>query len=236
MYPSLVDTAPTLPPDLPRHPQPQPGAITPWLAAAPVNPLLQALLNALRLGLLLVDAQARVLHANQAAKAICSAGAPLVMTGQQLCMLAGHRQQLDAALRAASRRQWSMLVLRHGSQGLSVGVVPMTGDHSFPDLAALLMITAPGQPSSLALQFFCQAHRLTAAEGAVLSALCQGLQPSQIAAINGVAVCTVRTQVGALREKTQAASVNHLLQMVGALPPMGSATLEPARHDRWRQA
>lgn len=236
MYPSLADITPSLPLNLLRQPRMLPGATEGWLDAPTVNPLLHHLLDALSLGLLLVDAQAQVLHANQAARAICSLGAPLVITGQRLCMLASHRQQLDAALRGASRRQWAMLMLRHGGLGLSVGVVPMTGDDSCPDLTALLVVTPPGPPSSLALQFFCQAHRLTAAEGAVLSALCKGLPPSQIAAASGVALCTVRTHIVALREKTQATSVNHLLQMVGALPPMASAGLDPARHGRWQQA
>ena len=204
----------------------------------PASPtaLLRSVLDALSLGLLLLDAEMQVLHANQAAQALCKPGAPISLMGHRLALLPGQRQQLDVALRAAQRRQWSMLVLRQGAQCLSVGVVPMVADASQPGLAAMLVVAPQTQPSSLALQFFCQAHRLTAAESAVLLALCKGQKPSQIAAAGQVAVCTVRTQVAAIREKTQTTSVSHLLQVVGALPPMASVCVDEAGGGRWARA
>jgi DNA-binding CsgD family transcriptional regulator len=200
--------------------------------AALDHPLLRAVLGALNLGLMMLDSHARVLQANPAARRLCRVGAPIVLAGHALVLSSEHLQQLLAALRAAERRQWAMLVLRQGAQCLSVGVVPMAGDHGLPALAAMLVIAPPGPPSGLALQFFSQAHRLTAAESAVLSALCQGLKPGQIAAAGGVAVSTVRTQVATLREKTHADSICHLLQMVSGLPPMASAGPEPALGER----
>lgn len=214
--PHRVDSAP--------HPGPAPSA------------LLHSVLDALSLGLLLVDADAQVLHANQAAQALCKADAPISLNGHRLGLSPAHRQQLDVALRAAQRRQWSMLVLRQGARCLSVGVVPMAGEAGQRGLAAMLVVAPQGQPSGLALQFFCQAHHLTAAESAVLVALCKGQKPNQIAAAGRVAVCTVRTQVVAIREKTQASSISHLLQMLAALPPMASVCLDEAAGSRWASA
>lgn len=195
--------------------------------------LLRGVLDALSLGLVLVDADARVLHANQAAQALCKAGAPIALNGRSMVLTPAHRQQLDVALRGAQRRQWAMVVLRLGAQRLSVGVVPMASDAVQPGLTAMLVIAPQSQPSSLALQFFCQTHHLTNMEGKVLVALCHGQKPSQIAAAGRVAISTVRTQVAAIREKTQTNSVSHLLQLVGALPPMGSVYFDNASEGRW---
>ena len=206
------------------RPNPQPTA------------LLRSVLDALSVGLLLLDAEAQVLHANQAAQALCKAGAPLSLSGSRLGLLPSHRQQLDVALRAAQRRQWSMLVLQAGTQRLSVGVVPMAAEASQPGLAAMLVIAQQAQPSSLALQFFCQAHHLTAAESAVLVALCKGQKPTQIASAGRVAICTVRTQVAAIREKTQTSSVSHLMQVVSALPPMAAVCVHAVAGNHWASA
>ncbi len=205
-------------------------------AVAPPTSLLRSVLDALNLGLVLVDADARVLHANQAAQALCKAGAPITLNGHSMALTPSHRQQLDVALRAALRRQWAMLVLRQGALCLSVGVVPMSGDAGHPGLAAMLVIAPQGQPSGLALQFFCQAHHLTPAESTVLLALCKGQKPTQIAAAGGVAISTVRTQVAAVREKTQASSVSHLLQLVGALPPMAAVCGHVPAAGAWASA
>ncbi len=240
MYASLAEPATAPPLAVLRHAGANPGPLrdfsTAYRDTSLASPLLRDVLNALNLGLLLVDADAQVLHANQAARLICKPGAPVELAGLRLHMLPGHRQQLAAALRAALARRWSMLVLRQGAACLSVGVVPMGGDDRSADLTALLVIDAPGQPSGLALQFFCQAHALTAAESAVLLALCQGLKPGQVAAAGGVAISTVRSQIATVREKAQAASISHLMRMVGALPPMASVGRAGASPDRCRQA
>ncbi len=57
----------------------------------------------------------------------------------------------------------------------------------------------------------------------MLQALCDGLDPMQIARHNGVAVCTIRSQIGSLRAKTGAASIRELLSRVAALPSLGTA-------------
>ena len=178
------------------------------------------LLDLLSTGLLLVDSEAQVLHANRAAQALCDAQAPVVLAGQQLRLTASDRQRLEAALRQAARRQWSMVVFRQGDKRLHMAVVPVQDPVACPSLVAALVLGAGSGPSNLALQFFSQAHGLTSAEGAVLAGLCRGLRPAQIAAIGGVQVSTVRTQVAALREKTQSTNIGHLMRQVYSLPPL----------------
>jgi DNA-binding NarL/FixJ family response regulator len=57
----------------------------------------------------------------------------------------------------------------------------------------------------------------------VLEMLCDGALPSEIAKHVGVAVCTVRSQIGSIRTKTGTGSIGDLVRQVSLLPPMLSA-------------
>lgn len=203
---------------------------TPWISLhAAVNPpaagtaarLLQMqVLDILDFGVLLVDAQCRVVHANSVAQVMCAADTTLSLADGQLQVNAADQRRLDQAVLATLRGQWSMLTLPRRGTPLSVAVVPLPGAASASGAVAALMIGGNGRPSRLALQFFKQNHGLTGAEAAVLDALCDGLQPAQIADAGGVAVCTVRSQISAIRAKVGARSIGHLLRMLGGLPPV----------------
>ena len=61
--------------------------------------------------------------------------------------------------------------------------------------------------------------------------LCKGLQPADIARLQGVAISTVRTQIASLRHKTGAATVADLVHHIARLPPVCSALqTEAASH------
>ena len=66
-------------------------------------------------------------------------------------------------------------------------------------------------------------------------ALCEGLDVQDIASAHGVSVCTVRTQVRALRLKTGAGSIRLLVQRVAALPPLVPMSLA-ASGSGWAQS
>ena len=70
----------------------------------------------------------------------------------------------------------------------------------------------------------------------MLVALCKGQKPTQIASAGRVAICTVRTQVAAIREKTQTSSVSHLMQVVSALPPMAAVCVHAVAGNHWASA
>jgi DNA-binding NarL/FixJ family response regulator len=186
-------------------------------------PLLHQVLDALAHGLLLVTPSGRVVHANRAARACCREGAPVVLAEGQLRLSAPEQPRLLAALLAARRGQWSMLMLRHAAQPMAVGVVPMNVGDDTAQVAALLVLGRDDELSRLALQFFCQAHQLTSAESAVLCALTQGDSPEAIAQGRSVALSTVRSQIVTVREKARAPSMRELLRMVTGLPPVVAA-------------
>lgn len=212
--------------DLNSHPRNQPMS---WIGLHAVdNPptvgtaarLLQMqVLDILDFGVLLVDAQCRVVHANTVAQMLCAADATLSLVDGQLQVNTADQRRLDQAVHATLRGQWSMLTLPRRGTALSVAVVPLPSAAGGTAVAAL-MLGSHGRPSRLALQFFKQNHGLTGAEAAVLDALCDGLQPAQIADAGGVAVCTVRTQISAIRAKVGARSIGQLLRMLGGLPPV----------------
>lgn len=198
-----------------------------WAAPAArgdVDGLLRQVLDALGFGLLLVDAQCRVVHVNSAAQCLCQGGAPLHLQLGRLRSDEGDTLRLGAAVRAAASGQWGMLVLGSGAATLSVGVVPLVADEGASEVVAMLVIGREPRPSRLALHFFARAHQLTAAEAAVLEALSCGLSPRQIAAQGGVAISTVRTQIAAVRAKVRARSICDLMRLVAALPPLQGAS------------
>lgn len=202
--------------------------------AAPSALLCQAL-DALGFGLVLVDGDARVLHANPAASLLCRAGAPLALRERRLSAGGEDLMRLVMAVRAAAAGQWAMLVLGDEQAQLPVGVVPLTGagrddaDADEPGVAAMLVIGGERRSNRLALHFFARAHQLTAAESAVLEALAEGHSPSQIARQGGVAISTVRTQIATVRAKVNARSICHLMHMVATLPPlMGASVVGPS--------
>ena len=70
------------------------------------------------------------------------------------------------------------------------------------------------------MQGFARIHHMTPGETRVLTALCRGAPPADIAAEHGVAVCTVRSQIGSIRIKTGAPSIRALVRQVAVLPPL----------------
>lgn len=101
-----------------------------------------------------------------------------------------------------------------------VGLVPLAGDPSCPDVAMLLVIGAEPGASALAMHFFCEQFGITTAERHVLMALGQGAKPADIAREKGVALCTVRTQVAHLRQKVDVPDIGQLLRVMLSLPPV----------------
>jgi DNA-binding CsgD family transcriptional regulator len=187
--------------------------------ALPALPSLQVL-DVLDIGVLILDARCRVQHANPAAQMACQGSATLQLVDGQLQMTAAVHGRLQTAVQGALRGQWSMLSLTGTDAPLSVAVVPLPGLAADWPMAVALLVGGKGRPSRLALQFFKQNHGLTPAEASVLDALCDGMKPAQIASAGKVAICTVRSQISAVRNKTGARSVGHLLRIVSGLPPV----------------
>ncbi|WP_119354056.1 helix-turn-helix transcriptional regulator [Azohydromonas sediminis] len=91
------------------------------------------------------------------------------------------------------------------------------------------LLPRPRPASRLAVQLFAQDCALTAAEAEILWRLCEGHRPREIAALQGVAASTVRTQIRAVRAKTGCPTIRALIESLARLPPLHGADPEIAR-------
>lgn len=172
-------------------------------------------------GLLLVSPGGRLQHANHLARHELARARFLRI---EAATVVGHSpEQTEEVMRgvrwaAQGRRQ--MLTLRRGTESLPVACVPLHQPTDGQPASVLLMLGRQSGAQNLAITFFSRTHGLSPAEEAVLKALCEGLDVREIAQANGVAECTVRTQVRSLRDKTGINSMRLLVQRVAALPPV----------------
>jgi hypothetical protein len=193
---------------------------------AEVKPSLQwlsAVLDELDYGILLVDAAGCSLYANHAAWLEVGMGSPLRLVGGALNATApGDAAALNSALAGAiqmGRRR--LLILGGEARRVIVSVVPLTTSGS-ACAPALVMLGKPAVCESLSIESYARLNGLTNAETKVLDALCQGKGPLKIAREFGVAISTIRSQIGSLRMKTGAACVRDVLRQIAMLPPIRS--------------
>jgi DNA-binding CsgD family transcriptional regulator len=176
-------------------------------------------------GMVLVGHGGRLRHANRAAREELAGEQSLkVEAGRvqpaQADQVADFRQALVDASHGRRRLVW----LGESPALLPVASVPLN-NQSGGDAAALLLLGRRSTRDTLSLDFFARSQGLTAAEGRVLQALCDGLRPKEVAVQTGVAVSTVRTQISSIRQKTRTASIGELLRLVSALPPISPLAL-----------
>lgn len=181
-------------------------------------------LDELACGLIIIDAQARVLHANAAGRAIVARGdvvkidCDTVHTSHH-----GDAQQFADALVKATQGKRSMIAL--GSMArTTVAVVPLrqalTNGHT-PRF--VLMFSRVGVCEALMLSFFARAHSLTGAEEKILGLLCSGLTAPEMAGQLHVGEATVRTHVRSICVKTQSNGIRDVVKRLAVLPPLMTA-------------
>lgn len=111
-------------------------------------------------------------------------------------------------------------LLNLGDEGIRtmVAVVPLVG----PDDGghAMMIFAKRRLCDASALALFARSCDLTAAESNVLSAVCDGMRPHEVATQHGVQVSTVRSQLLSIRQKARCGSIRELVQTVSLLPPM----------------
>jgi DNA-binding CsgD family transcriptional regulator len=183
---------------------------------------LAAVLDELDYGiLLLVDGGSRVASLNHAAREELDDDHPLRLSEGRLearlaCDTASLRSAIEAAFGQGLRR-----LVTVGSEGhrTSVSIVPLAGSDDAPS-AVLVILGKSAVCEALSISGFCHSHGLTWAESRVLTELCAGTAPKEIARQLDVSITTVRTHILSMRAKTDAPSVAALLSRVAILPPL----------------
>lgn len=185
---------------------------------ARLGPWLLALLDRIGCGLVVLDGQARVRYLNRTAKQQLGGDHPLLLAGQTLMPRHESDQAVwRAGLVAAGQGHRRWVTLGTAALPVDVSVVPLRGTGT---AATLLVIGTPRSALPAAAQDLARCVGLTPAEGRVLTLLCAGLRPAEIARCQGVAVSTVRTQISSARHKTGAANIRELVRQVAVLPPL----------------
>lgn len=237
----MLNTLPntSLPIGRERHDRPRAGTgpSAPVHSAQWLLHMLTGALDELDYGMLIVDAQGCLVQANQMGHHHCSAphGSCRLQDQHLHTRSSADDPLLQRALAQAAAGRRSLLKLGEGPHVETVAVVPLSSPLGLPmgagsDGAILLVFGKHQVCESLSVEHFARVHNLTHAEGMVLTALCNGDEPSAIARKFGVAVSTVRTQIASVRQKTQAASIRDLVRQVAMLPPIVSVLGHEAAH------
>lgn len=201
-----------------------PGDPPAGMAAGLAPRWLAGMLDEVDYGLLLVTEDQRLIHANTTAQRMLNAAHPFCLQGKQLQAQQGHdAQKLQAALQdAAQRGRRCLLHLGTGALTCSVAVVPM--DPARDGVRPVLLLLGKHKVcEELSVENFARSRHLTLAETQVLKALSAGLQPQDIARRNSVALCTVRSQIRSIRQKTGSDNLRAQLTQLAQLPPMVTA-------------
>lgn len=178
-------------------------------------------------GLILVSPGGQVQHANHLARRELACARFLRVHDGEIAAMGGDQsEELQRGIRGAAQGRRQMVNLRAGGQALPVACIPLLSPLEAVPTSVLLMLGRQVGTQNLAMAFFARNHGLTPAEESVLKGLCQGLGVKEIAAVHRVSEFTVRTQVRALRDKTQSGSIRLLVQRVAALPPLVPSVLQ----------
>jgi DNA-binding CsgD family transcriptional regulator len=197
------------------------GEVRPWLS----NPaVLLRVLDEIDYGLIVATPDGTVRHANQIAVGALGRGPLRMQRGRLHASDAEEELMLMRALSDArgGRRR---LISFGGAGGLPVAIIPLADEGSdAPDDELCLLVLGKQQTcEALTIDFFSRSHGLTGAEAAVLRGLCQGRKPKELARELGVALSTVRTQIGSVRDKTKTESIGELTLRLAVLPPITPA-------------
>lgn len=172
-------------------------------------------------GILIIDAQGTILHANHLARHELASGRMLMSYGNTLLgSNAAFTGQMQTAMEAAFRGQRRLVLLNKGERELSLAFTPLSHPLEADTPTVLVMLSRQSTCDNLAVRMFARTIGLSPSEEAVLMGLCRGLEIPEIAAEHGVASSTIRSQIKTLREKAGSPSIRRLLQRINSLPPV----------------
>lgn len=185
------------------------------------------LIDEIECGLITCDGHGRLRFANRSAKEELASGRALKAVDHIVRSAVGSSAApFEASLLDAARNGRRQLVsLGQPGDQLMASVIPLR--HSDAQGATVLvMLGRRGPCSALGLEMLAMLYGLTLAERRVLGALLAEEPPRRIAAVNGVALSTVRSHIKSIRDKFGVHNIESLLIRAAGVPPVTPA---------WRQ-
>jgi DNA-binding CsgD family transcriptional regulator len=188
-------------------------------------------LDTLAVAVVLVDGEGRIRHANAAAQAMLSAGAPILSHHGEL--RAGSPQAttvLAAAIRRAAMNETELgfagigvPVAGVGGQPAIAHVLPLKSGTLRPDLSlgaiAAVFITPAQQTALPSAEALAALYELTPTEARVLVEIASGKNRGAAAESLGIADSTVKTHLARVFEKTHTSEQGELAKLVASLTP-----------------
>ena len=191
---------------------------------------LTAMAESLSTGLILVDGELGVRGINPAAGRLLKAAGVMSVVGERLQTprnAAGAKlsEAIKACAGASADPAGATVLLedQSGETGLLVHVLPLSRPRADPGAAAVaaLFLTNPSAPAPLPIEAFVSRFALTPTETRVLMGLLDGKSPRTIAAVQGVAIATVRTHLHRMYDKTGTTGQAGLVRLIaGAGGPL----------------
>jgi DNA-binding CsgD family transcriptional regulator len=188
--------------------------------------LLTLLVDELAHGVLVVTAQSRILHANQAARRELEHAAVLgADRGELKVLMPADAKAFQNAMAKAVAGKRSLIRLATGGVAFTLAVVPLQRLPGIPCERMALVLSRLGVSESGVFGAFARSHGLTQTEEQVLVFLCRCLSTPEIAVQMEVAVSTIRSHVRSLCAKTASSGVRELVNRVAILPPIAPLPL-----------
>ena len=206
----------------------QPNAA--FLEAAPSFPLddtdsvpalLAFLVDELAHGVLVISAQGKLLHVNQAARRELDRAVVLgAERGELKVLMPPDAKAFQAALGKAVAGKRGLIRLAGEGVDFTLALVPLQRQVGVPCDRIALVLSRVSVSESGVFGAFARNHGLTHTEEQVLVFLCRCLSTPEIATQMKVAVSTVRSHVRSLCAKTASSGVRELVNRVAILPPI----------------
>ncbi len=192
---------------------------------------IEATLDTLVSAVVLVDSSAAIVHANRAARAMLSAGTPILA---QRGVLGSHDANATAALRDAIARAAANestlgfggigVPLRHRDEALRASIaheLPLTSGTLRPDLsmgaAAAVFVTPATESPPPPFEALAALYDLTPTEARVMVEIASGKNRAATAQSLGIADSTVKTHLTRVFEKTGTTEQPELAKLVASL-------------------
>lgn len=186
-------------------------------------------LDAVPVGVVIVDETLRILHANAAAETMIISGSPLRPDRGLLGLNDNSAEALLQEVVARAVRDEMTI----GQKGIGVPVTGATGEafvmHVLPlrrgvkrpglvaNAAAAIFISAAARPLRMPMDAIALLYDLTPAEIRIFQLVCDGMAPEAIASQIGIALSTVRTHLNHIFEKTGCRRQADLVRLAAGL-------------------
>jgi DNA-binding CsgD family transcriptional regulator len=189
----------------------------------PIRGLAVALVDEVECGLIACDVHGSLRYANRSAREEMASARAVHLVGDVVRCTTGSSKELhDALNEAAVRSRRQLITLGRGANSVMATIVPLRAEDVLQS-SVLIMLGRRGPCSALGLEMLAKAHGLTLAETRVLGGLLADEAPREIAAVNGVALSTIRTQIKSIREKMGVRNTEGLLIRAAEVPPVTTA-------------